>query len=457
MRVLFITNREAKISRPVTPKQSAQSRAYSPAWYKYYAGYSEGFVQETVERLRLSDTDLLIDPWNGAGTTTQVADQLGIRCWGGDINPAMVVVAKARLLRNAVTPSESSLGEAIIQQAIGAPHGTLMDPLSKWFVDDSADSIRRLERQIAQLLDPDWRLGVPNSPHRVSSLSPLACFFYLALFRAVRGFLPQFFSTNPTWIKKPTSPTDRLLISSAEIHANFRSELSKLTDARKQLDFLGESAVKQSGPDTSRLSRESEGADICSTVIVADSGNIPLARASATAAISSPPYCTRIDYAVATSPELAVLGFSDEQFKQLRDSMIGTTSISQAPANVEFAWGPTCAEFLDKVSHHHSKASRTYYLKSHLQYFDSLARSLRELDRVLASSSRCVLVVQDSYYKEVHNDLQTVLAEMGTALGWALTERYDFASRRHMGRVNPSARKYRSSSVATESVLAFRT
>ena len=118
-------------------------------------------------------------------------------------------------------------------------------------------------------------------------------------------------------------------------------------------------------------------------------------------------------------------------------------------------WGPTCNRFLKSVKCHPSKASRGYYYKNHVQYFDAVFRSLIELKRVLAPRARCVLVLQDSYYKDVHNDLPRVFIEMGHSVALRLTRRDDFALARTMAQVNPAARRYRSSSPATESVLCF--
>jgi DNA modification methylase len=42
----------------------------------------------------------------------------------------------------------------------------------------------------------------------------------------------------------------------------------------------------------------------------ASSQSIPLPNSFIDLVVTSPPYCTRIDYAVATSPELALLGCS---------------------------------------------------------------------------------------------------------------------------------------------------
>lgn len=51
----------------------------SRGWYRYYAGYSTGFVRDTLRSLPLPENSLILDPWNGSGTTTYVAAQTGLR------------------------------------------------------------------------------------------------------------------------------------------------------------------------------------------------------------------------------------------------------------------------------------------------------------------------------------------------------------------------------------------
>ncbi|MFI5352605.1 MAG: hypothetical protein ACHQZS_06525 [Candidatus Binatales bacterium] len=112
--------------------------------------------------------------------------------------------------------------------------------------------------------------------------------------------------------------------------------------------------------------------------------------------------------------------------------------------------------FLDSVKHHRSKASKTYYYKQHVQYFNSIYASLAEIHRVVKLGGLCALVVQDSHYKEVHNPLPEIFVQMASSLGFTLIRRADFATNRVFARLNPHARKYRPHVQAVESVLMFR-
>jgi hypothetical protein len=81
---------------------------------------------------------------------------------------------------------------------------------------------------------------------------------------------------------------------------------------------------------------------------------------------------------------------------------------------------------------------------------------MREIGRVLRSDGKCVVVVQDSYYKNLHNNLPVILTEMALSNGLATEGRRDFPLSRTMAGINPGAKDYRDSFGATESVLVLR-
>lgn len=62
-------------------------------YYRYYAGYNDGFVQDILDRIDIPADGLVVDPWNGAGTTTAAALASGFHARGYDINPAAVLIA----------------------------------------------------------------------------------------------------------------------------------------------------------------------------------------------------------------------------------------------------------------------------------------------------------------------------------------------------------------------------
>lgn len=92
---------------------------------------------------------------------------------------------------------------------------------------------------------------------------------------------------------------------------------------------------------------------------------------------------------------------------------------------------------------------------THLDYFDKMERSIEQITSVLKQKGQAILVVQDSYYKDIHNDLPSMIAEIGEGHGLTLGRREDFHLRRSMSGINPHTRLYKRSPGAIESVLCF--
>ncbi len=414
------------------PRRAAASRA---AWYKYYPCFSEDFADSVLRSSCLKEDQWVLDPWNGSGTTTSKAQCLGHNSYGYDLNPVMLVVAKARSLSTEEYPSLRPLLADICRKSLKAVDVSSTDPLLSWLVPDSVSHLRGIEAAIQRLLIDDVRHSSLKT-FGVERISDLAAFFYVALFRTLRRILDSFFSSNPTWVKRPREPRRRLQPDRAAVRAVFRAE------AEKMLLF-----------PVDRLNPCVPGKKV---LAIASSESLPLSDAAVDLVLSSPPYCTRIDYAVATSVELAALGYAeDDEFGRLRRALIGNTTVPEEISEPSDSWGPTCLRFLTTLYQHNAKASSTYYYKNHFQYFRSIYRSLSETSRVLRTGALCVLVVQDSYYKDIHNDLPKVIVEMGAHCGLHVRGKYDFPLSRTMAGINPRAGEYRSSFNAVESVVVM--
>jgi len=419
------------------PKRTRSQKGRS-AWYPYYAGFSYEFAHDLLKSARLPADAVIMDDWNGSGTTTAVANSLGYKAYGFDLNPVMVVVAKARLLNKREHSSLEPLSAEIIQKARQshvAPADD--DPLQTWLCPTSANVIRKIERAIQLLLVDHEHYEPPATRNDFADLSGFGAFLYLALFRTVRTLLRSFMASNPTWVTLPRSLNNRIKPHQQTVLEIFHAQVLAMVDESQPGLFEPQ--------DSSETSIE-----------IASSDSLPLPDGAVTFGLGSPPYCTRIDYAVATRPELAVLGYSDESFTDLRRRLIGSSTVPRVAPKETDEWGQTCLAFIERVKNHRSKASSTYYYKNHLQYFDGLHKSLTELARVLTEEGTCVLVVQDSYYKDIHNDLATIATEMALSNSLKLTRRADFSHARTMAAVNPSAKVYRKSFSATESVLVFK-
>lgn len=434
---MAVDDRLARLSavQPGNPKRRTRS-ASTERWYSYYAGYADSFVREIVEALP-TDTGLVLDPWNGAGTTTSVATDQRLSSVGIDLNPAAVVIARARLLRSDVRFSAEAMSEVVVASAKRDTEPCPDDdPLRSWFDEQTAARLRAIERSIYRLVvstDDERRLVEEEALGRVDALASL---FYLALFRTVRPLLAPFIGSNPTWIKRRVERSQLLHVGSEQIEQSFAEAIRSLLDAVADAAQTVESAKR-------------------TKVQVGSSQAIGLDDGSVDAIITSPPYCTRIDYVIATLPELAVLGIRPHEVDELRMAMIGTPLTAKAPSDVP-AGSEQLDRFLGEVAAHRTRAAKTYYSRFFRAYFDGMRRSFAELDRVTKPGSPLVLVVQDSYFKQVRVPVAEILGEFGEQLGWTKLPEHRYPVSTNRAGMHKHARRYRTTTRATESVLIFR-
>lgn len=420
-----------------TPKRDRRLQVGWEGFFPYYAGFPETFVSRILVSAKLEPGATVLDPWNGSGTTTYASAQLGFFAQGYDINPVMVIIARARLLAASEADALQPLAATIIGHLRVNLEASEDDALCAWFTPATAAVIRGLEEEIRRTIV--GALTVTQDGTVFGNIAGTAATLYVALFSACRNLAARFKSSNPTWLRRPKEGEEKVDASRSLVLQLFADNVRGMAAALAQ----------KSLPGVRDLPRDWR-------VDVADTANVKLPAESVDLVLTSPPYCTRIDYTAATRVELAVLGpLLEETVDDLGRRMIGTTQVPKVKVQPKGSWGPACNALLEGVRAHPSKASGGYYYNTHLDYFDKMDRSLRSLGAGLKTGGAAILVVQDSYYKELHNDLPKIIGEMGELAGLELVRSERFAWRQSMSRINPHTKAYQRPSDATESVLCF--
>jgi hypothetical protein len=245
-----------------------------------------------------------------------------------------------------------------------------------------------------------------TTPSVISKVSSLAALFYLALFRTTRDLLAPFVASNPTWIRLRVDPSDRLHMGFGALAKRLCVNVLALQEATKANEYPAVAHQPQ--------------------VSLGSSAEIPLRGSSVTAVLTSPPYCTRIDYAIATLPELAVLGYDWPSVQQLRARLIGTPTILTDKNESDITGSATLRKLVRRVERHPSYAAQSYYLPFYRQYFQSMLASLSEINRVTRAGSPIVFVVQDSWFKDVRVATPTIIRELAEWIGWRVIGEHPF-------------------------------
>jgi len=412
----------------INPKRINETIEVKPFWYNYYAGYSHTFTQKIIESAELSADAVILDPWNGAGTTTLMSSVNGFHSKGVDLNPVMKIIATAKqATKGDIEFVKSRLNEINANIRVSTRNE---DPLSVWFDAKSIEPIRKIEKCI-------MGEGIHTSTtEKVLTLTAAQCLMYTALFNCVRTYLIDYIPSNPTWIKKPKNDADKVDISWSKFKGQYISYVKDMID--------GISII------------EHDWSPILSSITIGSSTSLPVESSSIDFVLTSPPYCTRIDYGIATLPELSVLcANGEDEVDAIRRKLMGTTTVPKSIEGKASGLSGKCIEFLEGVRSHGSKASKTYYYKNLIQYFCDLNSSITEINRVLKTNSKFICVVQDSYYKDLHCDLPRMVTEMAESRDLRLLENIEFESKKNMANLNIKTKQYRKKSIAFENVLIF--
>lgn len=420
----------------VSPKRDLRFQNGWEGFFPYYAGFPEVFVDSILSSINAKQSAIVLDPWNGSGTTTFAASRAGYRSIGQDINPVMVAVARARLLptseADSLIPIARTVLEGIDVSAVDASH----DPLRAWFTRGTASILRAIERSISHHLIGEMTFA-PDGIY-LDRLSSIAATFYVALFAVCRDLATKYRSSNPTWFRVSRSGERRVSVPRNDVEERFERHIGAMANALA------------SRPLTTKDVAPAE-------IFLADSVSCNVSPGSIDIVLTSPPYCTRIDYTAATRIEIAVASpLMATNPYDLSRQMVGSIRVPSGEIAPNAAWGQTCLKFLEAVRNHDSKASGGYYWKTHADYFDKMSRSLESLSLAVKDGGVAIMVVQDSYYKDIHNDLPSIIAEMAEVHNFELERQQAFYLRKSLSLINPGSRTYKRRHGAVESVLCFR-
>ncbi len=388
-----------------TPKRS-KSQETVDSWYPYHAGFSFEFAHELLTRCALHQNALILDPWNGSGTTTSAATALDLPSVGIDLNPFAATMARAKLawFLDGNDLRDRALRALKCQRPVPV---AAEDPLTSWLARETVVCFRSLQRAIRLATRSD----VTDLRKNRRALLEL-CLIRSVRRAAVTG------GSNPTWQRLPETPVhieegtlvDRFLESIEQIAASFLPVPKRPT------------------------------ADI----IVGDSRQLPLPSSSVDFVLTSPPYCTRIDYVRKTWFELAAtVPRSNADQIDLRRQMMGTTTIRPMDPLLKPQELPgDIACLLAEIRSHPSHGSAGYYFKNLMQYFQDALASIRELNRVLKPGAKAAILAQDSYYKEIRINLPYLYMSMARKYSFAATIEREFEVSHSFTQLNSRAKKH---------------
>lgn len=393
-------------------------------WGLAYAAFARSFASAAISELRGSSKHTIVDPFVGSGTTVEASIANGCNCIGIDLNPYSALTSRVRGVQkpsiDGIRQILSSLMKACEKKdpANGAdPVAVLIGHLESKLKIGSGRLIQELCSQRGSDLDDE--------------LVALCCVTYAA---RIGSSLSR--GSNPTWPQdfgggNSEPPDAATLIRTAE-----------LVSAQMLDNLRGQVASK----------------GLFVQIFNSDFSDARIADGSIKRFLTSPPYLNRLDYVRSNLTEIQRLTASTgEEIEGLRSLMMGTTKIRMLDAKTKSLAlsSLTANSVLDEIRCHPTKASGTYYFQFFLQYFLDLERFFAWLAQKTAAGGVGMIVLQNSYYKELPIPLAEIYQEMADMHGFDSTVEAEWKKSNHIGQMSPAQRKHAPNKVLTESVVRF--
>ncbi len=421
----------------VSAKRTKNERSGVHAWHPYYAGYAEDFVSSAIEYLHLQPGEFVLDPWNGSGTTAVVGARHNLNTIGLDVNPVMNIfsmsktgysLAKSDSIYNNAREIVEKLKDRGLDISL-----TQNDPLLD-FMSPSLCKLTRTTHQIIQEKFDAYEKIEENFSNVFSDSynmsNPIQDFLTAGLFITSRKLAGYKGGSNPTWVKTLDKKNP---VKSENFTKTYLNQITTMINELKNAGI-------EKTPSVKHIARN------------ADSRSLPLKSESVDGIITSPPYLTRIDYAMSTRPELLILS-DEKELRRIRELTMGAPVIVDKKITPKKNWGEICNKILASVENHTSKAAKSYYYPNMLQYFRDAEQSMKEIVRVLKPNKKALVVVQSSYFKEHEIPLGEIYVEMCTLMGAKAKIQHRDLVKGHMAHLNLKSNSYIRKKIFYEDVV----
>ena len=361
-------------------------------WYYYKEGFSPNLVEKAIETVGVKKDQLIIDPFNGSGTTTLTASINGHKSVGVEVNPFTAFLSDAKL--KSANKSDLSKPESKLYTAIdkGARSPLLRfstfskkKDLDKWLFNGS----------ILNSFEAGWQISDSIGSHSQRKLVRLA------------------------------------LISSAMQNGNAKRDgkCLRYRDSWDQNKFNRNSFIESLRLNLANIKTDIEAKPILESaqIINGDCRRILANRnelKNFKLCVTSPPYLNTFDYTDIYRPELFLGKFVDdaESLYKLR--------LKTVRSHIQAKWAqPTQSDFgalydntIKHVTKHKDKLMNKNIPVMIQAYFEDMLNILKQLKSKAAKDAQIWFVVSNSAYAGLEVPVDLIIGDLAAKAGWYLKE-----------------------------------
>ena len=400
------------MSAAPNPKPSAADKRGYGSLVSLYTAFSSDFARFALELCISEGHRTIMDPFAGMGTVGETGRGMPLKLLLNDLNP---FASLSSIFRTATIAEIAASIERIRALVL------CVEQMSE------RDAFDKAVRQ--KLGDAPTAAALVNLNRDAGSRQALLDVHLISLIRIATH--KRFRGSNPTWTKRSIDQ----MFDPVSFEATRETVLAAATSYAgrlKQLDHVFSAAVS-----------------------CGDITGLQIENGSLDAIVTSPPYPNRTDYIRHYLPAAEILiGTENDVERSLREAQIGTPLIRDVapavslPASVE--------DLIERIRTHGSYASEGYYAKGYHYYFSDMSLAFDQMSRWLRPGGIAIVVVQDTYYKEMRIPVADLLADVAKPQGLHIEARKDFPVRQALSRLSATARASTPLRAAVESALLLR-
>ncbi len=394
------------------PKPSAADKSRFGKIASIYTAFSREFAEFSLDLCIESGCRTIVDPFSGMGTLAEAARSRPVNLKFSDISPFAILSGTLRAASQAKIEASIALLESLVDQVNAKDESEFYSCLIGLIFNTNDASID----------------SILTNPLRQRNVEASLMMYLSALSRI--HLHKSFTGSNPTWVRSPDEAAD-----AGATRAAIESTLEMVREYTKTL---------------TKIHPRNRTVATWSSI-----ENLKMPEGKVDAIVTSPPYANRTDYIRHYQPASELLlSATDRDERAIRAAQIGTPLIRSAE-DLAVTMPSQVKSVLEQVRTHPSYASERYYYKGFLYYFSDMSNALLAMRAWLVDKGILIMVVQDTYYKELSIPSVSMLIELATSHGFVLVGRRDWRVQRRLSQLSPHSRMSMPNRAPNESVIVF--
>ena len=361
-------------------------------WYYYKEGFSPYLVENAIENTGVTKDEIIIDPFNGSGTTTLIASSKGYKSIGIEVNPFTSFLSSAKIKNAKVSELDFWTSKVLKASTRGA-----LSPLINFSTFSETHNLEKwlFNEAVLNSFEGGWQLTNQISSYNIRKLIRLALISAaMQNCNATRDGKCLRYRKN--WQKNKYDGVS-FLESLSSILSNIRADIQEQFISEKATIINGDCRHILKSPDTFKSFK------LC---------------------VTSPPYLNTFDYTDIYRPEL-FLG------KFINDAQgLYNLRLETLRSHIQAKWErPTQENFglLYDQTMKHINGNKEHLMNKNIPmmiqaYFEDMLNILTVLKTKAAKDAQIWFVVSNSAYAGLEVPVDLIIGEIASKAGWYLKE-----------------------------------